>query len=75
MYGQCNNTQLIYLYLTLWMILSTINTLFNPPLTRGGHVCSQILSGHFHFTVFIGARNVFKNARGQVVLFKNYKTT
>ena len=68
--GQCNNTQLIYLHLTLWMILSTENTLYNPPLTRGGYVFRQILSGHFHFTVFNDARNVFKSARGQVVLFK-----
>ena len=72
--GQCNNTHLIYLHLALWVMLFTINTLYIPPLTRGGHVFNQILSGHFHFTVFIGARNVFKNARGQVVLFKNYKT-
>ena len=71
--SQCNNTQLIYLYLALWKILFTMNTLYNPPLTRSGHVFSQILSGHFHFTVFIAARNVFKNARGQVVLFKYYK--
>lgn len=50
-------------------MLFTMMTLGNFPYACVGDVFSQILSGHFYFTFFIGARNHIQRARMQVFLF------
>ena len=52
-----------YLEQTLRMWLTTVITGYHPPLTHGGHVFIQFLSGCFYCTVHIWARYKFERAR------------
>ena len=52
-----------YLEQTLWMWLTTVITGHFPPLTHGGHVFIQFLSGRFYNTVPIWARYKFERTR------------
>ena len=52
-----------YLEQTVRMWLTTVITGYHPPLTHGGHVFIQFLSGCFYCTVHIWVRYKFERAR------------
>ena len=60
-----------YLHLTLWVWLTAVFTLYNPPLARDTHVFTEVFPFQCNLTVCIGAGNRLERAGCQVSLSEN----
>ena len=52
----------------MWMWLTAVFTLNDPPLARGGHMLLEIFPSRCHVTVFVGTGDKLEKARLQVNL-------